>query len=212
MFDEKCPDKTPREHPKSASQRVANQKYPPIHFQGPRNDTIELAQHVEEPCKRHGEGAVSLKYSFDFLQTLGVEADLLAVLQDNRTAKPAAYQVSDVVAQNAADPRKKQQSRKRYLASPSKSECHDQERLTRQRKADRFKRQNQEHGDNAVVADERLQVRDNVAEFTHWCPANLVSRRSKAIALPRKARQRIGASANCSVSWRAVDETGNAAV
>jgi hypothetical protein len=31
MFDEKSSDKRPCEHPKGASQRVANQEYPPIH-------------------------------------------------------------------------------------------------------------------------------------------------------------------------------------
>src|ERR1700685_3024768 len=116
MLAEIKPGKPPGKHPKRAPECIKQQKAPPIHPQCPRHHAIQLAENVKETCKRNGECTVPSEDCLDLAQAFRSESDLLAVPQEHGAAKSFPDQISDVVADDTADPSEEQQQRKRHVA------------------------------------------------------------------------------------------------
>jgi hypothetical protein len=95
------------------------------------------------------------------------EPDLVAVAQENGPAKSPADQIPDVVADDAADPGKQQQQGKRHVAVLGHDRREDQQRFPRQRRAQRFERDDGRDDDESILPDQRVDACKQVLDFGH---------------------------------------------
>jgi hypothetical protein len=115
----------------------------------------------------NGERAVPRKYYLDLAEALRSDSDLAAVPQKDDAAEFFADKISDVVADDAADPGKEQQQRKRHVAVLGHYRAKDQQGFPRQGRAERLKGDDNRDSDKPVLPNQRIHKFKQMLDFVH---------------------------------------------
>jgi hypothetical protein len=102
MFSKIKTCKTPHQNPERTTERIENEKPPPVHSQNSGGYAIQLAQNVDEAGEGNSDRTKSRKNIFNLFQHIRIESNLLAVTQDNAATEYPPNDVSDVVTENCS--------------------------------------------------------------------------------------------------------------
>jgi hypothetical protein len=156
-----------RAYPQRGSEGIEHEEPLPLHSQRTRHDAVELAQHVDKAREGDGRRAVSREHAFDGVEARLGQSDPRSIASDGGAAELSADPISNIVAQHGSGPCENQKGRQRDVAATGKDSREDKQRFARHRCAERLQRQDDRHGDNAVVANEMLQAADELCHFFH---------------------------------------------